>query len=120
MNSRILAIAVDCHDAEALAAFWCDALGYRITKRWRDAEGLEYLNTEGAPGEPMVIFQPVPERKTVKNRLHLDLVPAEGDQKGEVHRLLSLGATQLEDKPEFPWVVLADPEGNEFCVLPAR
>ncbi|NKQ58527.1 VOC family protein [Amycolatopsis sp. K13G38] len=120
MNSRILAIAIDCHDADALATFWCGALGYRVTRRWRDVNRVEYVEIEGARGEPMLLFQPVPEGKTVKNRLHLDLAPTEGGQQDEVHRLISLGATRLADEPEFPWVVLADPEGNEFCVLPAR
>jgi hypothetical protein len=120
MNSRILAVAIDCHDAESLAAFWCEALGYQITKRWTDAKGLEYLEIWGTAGEPMVIFQPVGEDKVVKNRLHLDIVPTEGSQADEVRRLIGLGAQQLFDEPEFPWVVLADPEGNEFCVLPPR
>jgi predicted enzyme related to lactoylglutathione lyase len=120
MNSRILAIAVDCRDAESLAAFWCEALGYSTTKRWRDAKGVEYVQIEGGEGEPMLLFQPVAEDKAVKNRLHLDLTPTEGGQADEVHRLVSLGAKQLSDEPEFPWIVLADPEGNEFCVLPLR
>ena len=68
----------------------------------------------------MLLFQPVPEGKAVKNRLHLDLAPASGSQAEEVERLLVLGATSLADEPEFPWVVLADPEGNEFCVLSGR
>ncbi|GAB2979038.1 VOC family protein [Amycolatopsis acidiphila] len=120
MNSRILAIAVDCRDAEALAAFWCGALGYRVTKRWKDAKGVEYVEIEGGEGEPMLLFQPVADEKVVKNRLHLDLFPVEGGQSDEVRRLIGLGAKQLADEPEFPWVVMADPEGNEFCVLPAR
>jgi len=120
MNSRILAIAVDCHDAESLAKFWCQALGYRVVKRWQDAAGLEYVDIHGGGTEPMVIFQPVPEGKVTKNRLHLDLVPVEGGQMDEVRRLVALGARKISDEPGFPWVVLADPEGNEFCVLPAR
>jgi catechol 2,3-dioxygenase-like lactoylglutathione lyase family enzyme len=118
MNSRILAIAIDCRDAESLAAFWCAVLGYRVSKRWTDASGLEYLEITGVGVDPMVLFQPVAERKVVKNRLHLDLAPAEGGQADEVRRLIGLGAEVLSDQPEFPWVVLADPEGNEFCVLP--
>jgi hypothetical protein len=120
MSSRILAIDIDCHDAESLAGFWREALGYRSTNRWTDAKGLEYLEIGGPEGEPIVLFQPVGEDKVVKNRLHLDLVPTEGSQAGEVRRLIGLGAKQLSDEPEFPWVVLADPEGNEFCVLPPR
>lgn len=120
MNSRILAIAVDCRGAEAQAAFWSEALGYGVTKRWKDAKGLEYVQIEGGSGEPTVLFQPVGEEKVAKNRLHLDLTPTTGGQADEVRRLLALGAKQLADEPEFPWVVLADPEGNEFCVLPPR
>lgn len=118
MNSRILAVAVDCHDAEALAAFWCEALGYRVTKRWRDAKEVEYVEIEG--DGPMVLFQPVDDEKVVKNRLHLDLTPTDGTQADEVARLVALGAKVVSDEPEFPWVVLTDPEGNEFCVLPPR
>jgi catechol 2,3-dioxygenase-like lactoylglutathione lyase family enzyme len=120
MNSRILATAIDCRDAESLAGFWCAALGYRVTKRWKDAKGVEYVEIEGGEAEPTLLLQPVGDEKVVKNRLHLDLVPTEGGQADEVRRLLSLGAKQLSDEPEFPWIVLADPEGNEFCVLPAR
>jgi hypothetical protein len=60
----------------------------------------------------------VPEGRTGKNRLHLDIAPAVGTQEAEVQRLVDLGATRISDEPEHPWVVLADPEGNEFCVLP--
>ncbi len=108
---------MDCHDAEALAAFWREALGCRETKRWQDAKGLEYVQLQG---EPIVLFQPVGEDKVVKNRLHLDLRPDEGSQAGEVRRLVDLGAKVVSDEPDFPWVVLTDPEGNEFCVLPPR
>ncbi|MBB2933114.1 putative enzyme related to lactoylglutathione lyase [Amycolatopsis bartoniae] len=118
MNSRILAVAVDCHDAEALAAFWRAALGYPDTKRWRDAKGVEYVQLEG--DGPMLLFQPVDDEKVVKNRLHLDLAPTDGSQAEEVDRLVGLGAKVVADEPEFPWIVLTDPEGNEFCVLPPR
>ncbi|SFJ51699.1 hypothetical protein SAMN05421835_10662 [Amycolatopsis sacchari] len=108
---------MDCHDAEALAAFWREALGHRETKRWQDAKGVEYVQLQG---EPIVLFQPVGEDKVVKNRLHLDLRPDEGSQADEVRRLVDLGAEVVSDEPDFPWVVLTDPEGNEFCVLPPR
>jgi glyoxalase superfamily protein len=60
----------------------------------------------------------LPEARSGKNRLHLDIAPATGTQEAEVERLVDLGATRLASDPELPWVVLADPEGNEFCVLP--
>ncbi|NIH86410.1 VOC family protein [Amycolatopsis granulosa] len=119
MRSRILAVAVDCHDTEALARFWSAALGYEVVKRWQDSKGAEYVDI-GSNGQWQLVFQPVGEDKVVKNRLHLDLVPVEGSQADEVTRLTELGARVLSDDPELPWVVLADPEDNEFCVLPPR
>jgi catechol 2,3-dioxygenase-like lactoylglutathione lyase family enzyme len=117
MVSRVIAVAVDCRDAERCAEFWCAALGTGIDGRWRDAHGVEYVQIGTGDGALMV-FQPVPEAKAAKNRLHLDIAPAQGTQAAEVERLLGLGATPVADEPEDPWIVLADPEGNEFCVLP--
>ncbi|PRX47582.1 hypothetical protein B0I33_105161 [Prauserella shujinwangii] len=117
MTARVIAVAVDCTDAETLAAFWRSALGYPEPRRWRDADGLEYVQLDG---EPTLLFQPVPEGKAGKNRLHLDVAPGAGDQRTEVERLVALGARVLADEDRHPWVVLADPEGNEFCVLPPR
>jgi catechol 2,3-dioxygenase-like lactoylglutathione lyase family enzyme len=117
--SRVIAVTIDCRDAERCAAFWAAALGERITHRWKDADGVEYVEVGPADG-PLLVFQPVPEAKSVKNRVHLDLAPASGSQADEVARLVGLGATVLADPPEHPWVVLADPEGNEFCVLPRK
>ena len=117
MVSRLIAVAVDCRDPERLAAFWCAALGAEIDRCWRDAHGVEYVQIGTGDG-PLLLFQPVPEDRTGKNRLHLDVRPATGTQEGEVARLVDLGATVLSDEAEHPWVVLADPEGNEFCVLP--
>ncbi|MCQ4119455.1 VOC family protein [Rhodococcus tibetensis] len=72
------------------------------------------------PGFPSLLFQPVADEKAVKNRLHLDIAPSSRTQDGEVQRLLALGARLRSDDPRVPWVVLTDPEGNEFCVLPPR
>ncbi len=116
MTGRIVAIAIDCRDAESLAEFWCAALDYRIVKRWRDSHDVEYLEARRA-GEPMLLFQPVPDKKQAKNRVHLD-VRAAGSQYDEVARLMALGARLRADDPDEEWVVLEDPEGNEFCVLP--
>lgn len=63
-------MAVDCHDTEALARFWTQALGYEVIKRWRDGKGVEYIDI-GSDGEWRMVFQPVGEGKVVKNRLHL-------------------------------------------------
>ncbi|WP_326836068.1 VOC family protein [Amycolatopsis rhabdoformis] len=119
MSSRLIAVAVDCHHAEALAAFWREALGYPATEHWTDGHGLTYVELKG-PDRPSLLFQPVPEGKTTKNRLHLDLAPDTIEQRDEVERLVTLGAKVLADPEDEHWVVLADPEGNEFCVLPRR
>jgi catechol 2,3-dioxygenase-like lactoylglutathione lyase family enzyme len=117
MVSRLRAVAVDCRDAERCATFWCAVFGVGIDRRWRDAHGVEYVQI-GLVDATVLLFQPVPEGRSGKNRLHLDLVPETGTQAEEVERLLGIGATLLADEPAHPWVVLADPEGNEFCVLP--
>ncbi|WP_024877104.1 VOC family protein [Saccharomonospora piscinae] len=116
MTARVLAVAVDCADAEALADFWRRVLGTAPPRRWPEADGLTYVEL---PGDPTLVFQPVPEVKSGKNRLHLDIAPAEGGRDAEVERLVGLGARVLANDERHPWTVLADPEGNEFCVLPA-
>jgi predicted enzyme related to lactoylglutathione lyase len=115
----VIAVAIDCRDAEQLAQFWSAALGTEVDQRWRDAHGVEYVQIQTREGL-LLVFQPVPEGKTGKNRLHLDLAPESGSQDDEVERLVRLGAKRIADDAEHPWVVLGDPEGNEFCVLPPR
>jgi hypothetical protein len=116
----LVAVVIDCRDAWSLAGFWGVALGGRTQRRWTDARGTTYVHLDAGVG-PALLFQPVDEPKHGKNRLHLDVAPAEGrSQDDEVARLVALGATVLSDEPDLPWVVLADPEGNEFCVLPPR
>ncbi|MGH3756971.1 VOC family protein [Actinophytocola sp.] len=117
MVSRVFCLAIDCRDTAPMANFWCAALGYAVVKRWTDSRGTEYVEI-GRGDEPMLLFQPVPETKSVKNRLHLDIVPASGSQESEVERLVGLGATVVSNEPDLHWVVLKDPEDNEFCVLP--
>lgn len=118
MGSRIDATVFDCEDAEALAGFWCAALDYRVLRRWRDAHGVEYVEVGDEDGRPL-LFYPVPGHKQGKNRVHLD-VRAAGGQYDEVTRLVALGARVVADDPAQVWVVMQDPEGNEFCVLPPR
>ena len=115
---RIQALAVDARDPAALAQFWEAALGWRIT----DADDEEVVVEPPEDSEedgvvPDLLFLRVPEGKEVKNRLHLDLRP--GNQSVEVARLEDLGATQVSigQGDDVTWVVMADPEGNEFCVL---
>ena len=119
MTARIAAIAVDCpyDQLRALEEFWCAALGLHVAERWKDPRGVEY--TELAGDGPTLVLQPVADPKRVKNRLHLDLA-ADGDRDAEVDRLTGLGARVVDADPGLPWVVCADPAGNEFCVLPPR
>jgi hypothetical protein len=116
MTSRVVATVFDCQDPETLAAFWCTALGYQVNRRWRDPYGVEYVEV-GAGDVPPLLFYPVTDRKQAKNRVHVDLRPA-GAQYDEVARLVALGARVVADDPKQTWVVMQDPEGNEFCVLP--
>ena len=90
-----------------------------MRERWSDAAGTGYVETGDGDGA-VLLFQPVHEDKAVKNRLHLDIAPVQVSQADEVARLVRLGASVLDDSPLLRWVVLADPEGNEFCVLPPR
>jgi len=116
MALRLWTIDVDAHDPRALGHWWAEALGWKVFFE-DDNEVVITTEDERFPG---VIFLPVPEGKTVKNRLHLDFVP--DDRDAEVERLLAIGATRADvgQKGDETWVVLADPEGNEFCVLSAR
>jgi predicted enzyme related to lactoylglutathione lyase len=112
-------IGIDSVMPEELAPFWAEALGYAIGDMDRAGTYLDLI----PPGRemPVVYLQRVPERKTVKNRLHLDLWTAEVEQ--TIARLISLGATRLgsvvSGSEGGSWQVMADPEGNEFCVCRA-
>ena len=105
-------VVVDAGDPAALARWWAEALGWVVT--FEDDDEVEIRRTpDTLPG---LVFVPVPEAKTVKNRLHLDFRPR--DQAAEVERLLAHGARHADvGQGEQSWVTLADPEGNEFCVL---
>ncbi|HTG46389.1 MAG TPA: VOC family protein [Actinomycetota bacterium] len=121
LSVRIQCVVIDCADPSELARYWAAALGWRVTFT-SDAE-VALEPPEGSAEvdvSPDLLFVKVPDEKVVKNRLHLDLRPADRD--ATVARLLELGATHAEigQTGEEPWVVLADPEGNEFCVLPPR
>ena len=120
MSIRIQAIAVDAHDPAAQARWWSEALGWRIT--YEDPEEYALEPPAGSPEDgvsPDLLFLKVPEAKAVKNRLHLDLRPV--DQAAEVARFEQLGARRVDvgQSDEVSWVVLADLEGNEFCILRA-
>lgn len=114
MASKLTEIVVDCSNPDRLAAFWREALGYEEGER--DSESV-YIRPRQQGGLG-ILFARVPEGKTVKNRLHLDLRPTDRNQGEEVERLRSLGATEVDvGQGDVSWVVMADPEGNEFCVL---
>ena len=117
MGSRFTELVVDCADPEQLAAFWAAVLGWQPTGRYPGA-----VEIAGPPDSgPSLTFVPVAEPKTVKNRLHIDVNPVGCEQEQEVERLIALGARRIDvGQGEPSWVVLADPEGNEFCVLRAR
>lgn len=110
MGLRFSEICVDAHDIEALAAWWSTALGW-------PAEPTEDGDVRlRAPAGPDLLFLAVSDTKVVKNRIHFDFTP--DDQRAEVERLIALGARHVDiGQGEQSWVVLADPEGNEFCVL---
>ncbi|MGW7381992.1 VOC family protein [Streptomyces sp. NPDC054794] len=113
MTSKIQHITVDCADAFTLGTFWSQVLDLP-------------LHDDDKPGDPEaliegagLLFVTVPDAKTVKNRVHLDLQPQDRTRDEEVERLLALGATLVDDQRREDgrgWAVLADPEGNEFCV----
>jgi predicted enzyme related to lactoylglutathione lyase len=119
MSSRFTELCIDCSDPRAQAEFWAAVLEWRITPD-DDDEALELTDPEGGP--TTLLFISVPESKTVKNRLHIDVNPRDREQAEEVERLLALGATRADvgQGDDVSWVVLADPEGNEFCVLSGR
>jgi len=118
MTVRLANVCVDSSDPEALGRWWADALGWRITFSDGDEVALEPPAGSREEGVvPDLLFLRVADGKAVKNRLHLDLRP--DDRDAEVARLEAIGARRVDigQGPDVTWVVLADPEGNEFCVL---
>jgi predicted enzyme related to lactoylglutathione lyase len=120
MGIRWQSVCIDAEDPARIADFWAAALGWRIT--YTDPDEVVLEPPAGSPEDgvtPALLFLKVPEGKTVKNRLHIDLRPEDRDE--EVRRLEGLGARRVDigQGPEVTWVVLADPDGNEFCVLRA-
>jgi hypothetical protein len=123
MDIRIQCLSIDTTDPGRLASFWQQALGWRRTDGGGDSADEVVIEPPAGSAEdgvvPDLLFLRVPEQKAVKNRLHLDLRPA--DQAAEVARLEALGARRADvgQGADVSWVVLADPDGNEFCVLRA-
>ena len=134
MTLKWYTVVVDCHDPQAQARWWAETLGWVMAY---EAEDEVVLVPRYALEEPRevadldawmrrgqgLVFVPVPEGKTVKNRLHLDLAPhTSQDRDAEIQQLVDRGATRVEvgQDDAVSWTVLADPEGNEFCVLSSR
>ncbi|GAB3317477.1 VOC family protein [Geodermatophilus aquaeductus] len=134
-------VTVDCAGPHVLADWWAEALGWQVeaqdeafirrmveaghateaqttTHRGRLVWAVGAAITSPDPGRPRVLFQSVPEARTVKNRVHLDLRVGDERREAEVARLTGMGATELWRGSQGPstWVTMADPEGNEFCV----
>jgi hypothetical protein len=131
MSVRWYSVVVDCDDVSAQSRWWAQVLDWRIIyETAREVVVVPpYVADETRPVPvrergPGLIFVPVPEGKGTKNRLHIDLAPpADQDQDAEVRRLEALGARRLDigqDNDQVSWVVMADPEGNEFCILSPR
>jgi hypothetical protein len=129
MTSRITEFIVDSSNPTALARWWAEVLGYRVVREaddgwvaigpWDcDDERASEDAIRAAPQAPTVVFVPVPEAKTLKNRVHLDIWAIDCTQGEEVERLVQRGARRVDvGQGDVSWVVMADPEGNEFCVL---
>lgn len=132
MALRWYTVVVDCHDIAAQARWWAETLDWQIVyeddnevavipKHLTD-DRIDDLDTWLRTGQGLV-FVPVPEGKRIKNRLHIDLAPhTSQDRDAEIARLVERGATvtDIGQPGDVTWTVLADPEGNEFCVLSAR
>ncbi|MGH8893153.1 MAG: VOC family protein [Actinomycetes bacterium] len=116
MTSQLLNVSFDCADPYELAGWWSQVTGH--PRADGDLAGDPEASV-ALPGGGDLFFQAVPETKTVKNRVHVCLEP-DGPRDAEVERLLGIGASMVADRRESDgtgWAVLADPEGNEFCVL---
>ena len=121
MSCRLSELVLNCRDPEVLARFWCEVLGY--VELDRDGDDIEIGPASGFGGAaPTMILTPVAGEKTEPLRLHLDVNPVDRDQDAELERLLALGARPADvgQSGEESWHVLADPEGNEFCLLARR
>jgi hypothetical protein len=121
MASRISELVLGCRDPEVLAPFWCEVLDFVVLER---GDGwVEVGPREGFGGaQPTIILSRRDEPETGKSRLHIDVNATDRDQDAELERLLRLGArpADIGQTGQEPWHVLADPEGNEFCLLKAR
>ena len=122
MACRIGELVLDCREPEVLARFWCEVLDYVVLDRADDGS-IEIGRREGFGGpEPTIYLSRTDAPERAKPRLHIDVNATDRDQQAELERLLALGArpADIGQTGEESWHVLADPEGNEFCLLAAR
>ena len=119
MTCRISHTTVDAHDAYHQSVWWSEVLSMYEDPEDPNEPGHEECTIFSADGRTRILFIEVPDDKQVKNRIHFDLRPVTGTRDEEVERLTNLGATVVADRrrPDGGWVTMADPEGNEFCVL---
>jgi hypothetical protein len=122
MTARVSHTTVDCMNAFALSEWWKRVLDYQDIDGDPNLPGHEECMIVSRDGSHRLLFIEVPEQKSGKNRIHLDLEPVEGTRDDELERLMAHGAVEVADLrgrwgPGSGWVVLADPEGNEFCIL---
>jgi glyoxalase superfamily protein len=122
MTSFISHTTIDCRNAYELSEWWKPVLGYADLEGDPNEPGHEECMIRDPETGHLVLFIEVPDQKAGKNRMHFDLMPREGTRDEELARLLAHGATEVQDLrgswgPGSGWVVLADPEGNEFCIL---
>ncbi|MFD1542030.1 VOC family protein [Nonomuraea guangzhouensis] len=118
MACRISELILNCRDPERLAAFWCEVLGYVVLDR--EEGSVEIGPKEGFGGlQPTIVLSPSDNPRTGPLPLHIDVNPTDRDQAAELDRLLAIGArfADVGQTGEESWHVLADPEGNEFCLL---
>ena len=115
MASRLTELVIDCANPARVAEFWAAVLDYQVLQQ--SDQGVEIGAADGS--RPTLTFVPVPDAKTIKNRVHIDVNPTGQDQAAELERLLALGARRVNvgQGPDVTWIVLADPEDNEFCLL---
>lgn len=117
MTVRVTGMTFDCADAAGLATFWGQMLGWNV---FTDADPEVVVAPHYPEGDDCLLFIPVPEGKTAKNRLHLDLSPTDCTRDEQIAKALDLGASMLDDRREADgtgWAVMHDPEGNEFCIV---
>jgi glyoxalase superfamily protein len=119
MSARFTELVIDCHNPLRVAEFWAAVLNYDIIDRGPQGE----IEIGGKlPGAPTLVFVAVPEGKTLKNRIHIDINPTDTDQDNELRRLVRLGARRVDvgQGNDVSWIVMADVEDNEFCLLRRR